>query len=131
MFKLNERLEKDTLHCCDFDLCEVRIMPDSQCPWVILVPKKAGMVEVHELSEEDQTTLMQEITQVSNKLKVKFSADKINVGALGNMVPQLHIHVIARYKNDRGWPGPIWGIADQNPAAKDTFVAQIKALLSS
>jgi diadenosine tetraphosphate (Ap4A) HIT family hydrolase len=84
-------------------------LPDSDNPWVVLVPEVADLVEWHDLAEQEQRQLAKEIGIVSRWLKLEFQAFKINVGSLGNKVPQLHIHVIARYENDKAWPGPIWG----------------------
>ena len=112
MFKLHERLENDTIELGEFDLCKVLLSNDSNYPWVILVPKKDDIKEIHDLTEDEQQTLMKEISRVSHFVKEEFDADKVNIGALGNLVPQLHIHVVARYKDDVSWPGPIWGKAE-------------------
>lgn len=84
-------------------------MNDSRYPWLILVPARAGLSELHDLSSTDQTVLMGEIDRASRALVGLHEPDKINVGALGNMVPQLHVHVIARFRSDDAWPGPVWG----------------------
>ncbi len=109
MFTLHPQLEKDTDLIGDLNLCQVRLLPDSQNPWVVLIPKRKDIKEIFELSKDDQRSLITEISLLSKELFLEFSADKINTGALGNMVPQLHIHIICRYKNDRAWPGSIWG----------------------
>lgn len=108
-FIIHPRLEEDTILLGELDLCEVRLMPDSSNPWVVLVPKRADIKEIHELTDGEQGTLIYEISTISSKLTELFAPDKINVGALGNMVPQLHIHIICRYQNDRAWPNAIWG----------------------
>ena len=130
MFELDSRLESGLLFVCDFELCQVRMMPDPECPWLVLVPKRAGMREIHELSESDQGLLLAEITRCTKLLEEKFTPEKINLGALGNIVPQLHIHLIARYLTDRAWPDPIWGVAMQNdPEKVEQNLAIVQAAL--
>ena len=109
-FVLHERLAADTAPVAELPLCSARLMNDSRWPWLILVPRRAGAVEVHALDDADQVQLMREIAQASRALEAACSPDKINVGALGNMVPQLHVHVIARTRDDEAWPGPVWGV---------------------
>lgn len=108
-FKLDPRLEADTLHLGDFDLCRVLLMNDSQYPWVILVPRKEGVTEIFELSFEEQQQLMLESNFLLEEMAKVFDADKMNVANLGNMVSQLHIHHVARFKTDPAWPDPVWG----------------------
>lgn len=109
MFELHPRLAADTLPVGDFPLCRCLLMNDMHYPWLILVPRVDGIREIFELSVKDQQQLMRESSYVSERLARHFNADKINIGALGNMVPQLHLHHIARYQNDAAWPGPVWG----------------------
>lgn len=106
--KINERILQDSEFIKDLELSQLRLLKDGDLDWFLLIPRKEGMVDWSDLSIEDQKTLCEEITLVSEKLK-EVNPDKINVASLGNMVPQLHIHVIARYKTDRAWPGAIWG----------------------
>ncbi|MDX2470673.1 MAG: HIT family protein [SAR324 cluster bacterium] len=127
-FTLDSRLEEGLTYLGELDLCQVRLMPDSECPWVVLIPKRPDVKEIHQLSPNHQQTLMKEIAHYSSLLEGLFTPDKINVGALGNMVPQLHIHIIARYKSDRAWPGPIWGI--DGPTDKQ-FIAETFAALKA
>lgn len=108
MFKLNEILEGDTFLVQDLKLCQLRLMNNEFYPWLILVPRRENISEIFELNAADQEQLMVEISQISKLVKEVFIADKINVAALGNMVNQLHIHVIARFKNDRVFPKPVW-----------------------
>jgi diadenosine tetraphosphate (Ap4A) HIT family hydrolase len=108
-FSLHERLAADCITLDDWPLCRVLLMNDASYPWLILVPRRPGLSEFHDVADADRPQLMVEIDRASRALKTRFDADKINVGALGNMVPQLHIHVIARYKEDPAWPGPVWG----------------------
>jgi len=84
-------------------------MNDNQFPWVILVPERENITEIHQLSEHDQQQLMRESCHIAKQLATLFKADKMNIAALGNMVPQLHIHHVVRYKTDPAWPAPIWG----------------------
>lgn len=107
--KLHPQLEKDSHFICDFDLSQLRIIPDGELTWFLLIPRRDNLVDWSDLQITDQNKLCEEITAVSKKLKEFKTPDKINVASLGNMVPQLHVHVIARYKTDRAWPGPIWG----------------------
>lgn len=108
-FLLNKRLKEDTCFICSFSLSEVLLMNDSRYPWIILVPRLKGVNEIFQLSNSNQHQLTDESSFICEKLKTIFNADKINTGALGNIVPQLHLHHIARYKNDDAWPGPVWG----------------------
>lgn len=108
MFRLHPRLAADTLSVTSLALCEVRLMNDRRFPWVILVPQRAGLTELHQLSGQEQRQLLRESARLSRLLEA-MGAEKINVGALGNLVPQLHWHVVARSRNDPCWPGPVWG----------------------
>lgn len=90
-------------------------MKDSSFPWLILVPQRPEVRELHDLSREDRAVFMEEIARVSEAIQSIFNPDKINLGALGNIVPQLHMHVIGRFKTDRAWPGPVWGSGEALP----------------
>jgi len=109
MFHLHDRLQADTAPVAELPLCRVLLMDNRVWPWLILVPARNGLTEIHQLPREDQHRLVDEIALASLTLETLFGPDKINVGALGNLVPQLHIHVIARSKADPAWPGPVWG----------------------
>ena len=109
MFNLDSRLANDTLHMGDFTLCRLLLMNDRQYPWFILVPRRDAVSELFQLDSEDQRLLWQEATRLAEVLKDTFSADKMNVATLGNMVSQLHMHVIVRRKSDPAWPAPVWG----------------------
>nr|WP_295836739.1 HIT family protein [uncultured Azospirillum sp.] len=115
MFSLNERLRADTRHVTDLGLCRVLLMNNRLWPWLILVPMREGAVEIHRLEKGDQVTLMREIAQASRVVERLFAPDKMNVGALGNMVPQLHVHVIGPTRGDPAWPGPVWGSGHAEP----------------
>lgn len=106
---LHPQLEKDCFVIGHLPLCTLLLMNDANYPWFILVPQREGITEIHQLPEEDQQQLMRESCQLAVIIEKEFRADKINVAALGNMVPQLHIHHIVRYKTDPAWPAPVWG----------------------
>lgn len=106
---LHPQLESDCMMLGKLSLCAVLLMPDAHYPWLILVPQRENISEIHDLTETDQQQLMRESCMVSQTLKKTFHADKINVAALGNMVGQLHIHHIVRYKDDVSWPAAVWG----------------------
>ncbi|MBF8999540.1 MULTISPECIES: HIT family protein [Vibrio] len=108
-FELHPQLAKDTDVIGHFPLCIALLHKDDAVPWVILVPKKEALKELHHLPMEEQQQFLLESQVVSEAIEQLFSPDKINLGALGNMVPQLHIHHIARFKTDVAWPGPVWG----------------------
>ena len=109
MFHLHPTLAKDCITLGRFTLCRVLLMNDANYPWFILVPEREGVTEIHQLTEEDQTRLIQESSHLARRLAQAYRADKMNVAALGNLVPQLHIHHIVRYRGDPAWPQPVWG----------------------
>lgn len=109
-FDLHPKLEEDTEQVLDLPLCRVRLMNDARFPWLILVPRRPDIREVHALVAADRFQLMEEMCGCAAALERDVSATKMNVAALGNMVPQLHIHVIARFDSDEAWPGPVWGV---------------------
>ena len=108
-FHLHPQLEADTALVEDWGLSRVLLMNDARFPWLILVPRRAEMVEIHDLKHAERMVLIEEINRASTGLKAATGAAKINVGALGNVVPQLHVHVVARRPGDAAWPGPVWG----------------------
>ena len=109
MFELHPRLQADTQILGDLPLCRVLLAKDSQYPWLILVPRVADLREIHHLAPAQQQQLMQESCAVATLMEETLGPDKINVAALGNLVPQLHLHHVARFSTDAAWPGPIWG----------------------
>lgn len=123
MFVLDSRLDQDTYVLGDFSLCRLLLMNDAQYPWFILVPRQEDVTEVFQLTLEDQTQLWQETTALAGLLKDAFAADKMNIATLGNMVAQLHIHVIARRKTDPAWPAPVWGKHAARPYTSDEVQA--------
>jgi len=133
MFELHPRLNEDCITIGRFELCQLLLMNDSNYPWFILVPRREGVREIFELSVADQSQLLWESSSLSRSVADHFSADKINVAALGNMVPQLHIHHIVRYQSDPAWPAPVWGYAPAEPYSKqalDAVVATVQSLMS-
>lgn len=118
MFELHPRLAEDTLVIGDFPLSRLLLMNDASYPWFILVPRRAGIREIFELRDDDQLQLLKESSQLAMVLSRIFEADKLNIAALGNLVPQLHIHHIVRYRSDRAWPQPVWGLYPAKPYSK-------------
>jgi len=108
-FELDPVLAADTLELVSLELSDVRLMNDARFPWLILVPRREAAVEVLDLDPADQDLLWTEIRIVAGALKTTFRPDKLNIGALGNQVSQLHVHVIARFRSDAAWPAPVWG----------------------
>jgi diadenosine tetraphosphate (Ap4A) HIT family hydrolase len=118
-FVLDERLVADTLEIGDLPLSRVLLMNDRRYPWVILVPRRAGLREWIDLPEEDGRQLWRESMQVCRVLRKLFGGDKLNVGALGNVVEQLHVHHLVRTREDPAWPGPVWGHSPAEAYASD------------
>lgn len=127
MFELHPRLAADTLPVTELELCSVRLMNDNRFPWLILVPRLERALEVHQLAEKDQARLIQESSHAAAAIEQLFAPAKINVGALGNVVEQLHWHVVARSRDDACWPGPVWGCG--KPAPYDDGEARARATL--
>jgi diadenosine tetraphosphate (Ap4A) HIT family hydrolase len=109
MFELDSRLKADSYRLGSWPLCEVLLSKDAQYPWCILVPRRENISETHHLSMDDRQQLLKESCHLAELMTSLFSPDKMNVAALGNVVPQLHVHHIARYHDDPAWPGPVWG----------------------
>lgn len=123
MFALDSRLQQDTLLIGDFPLCRLLLMKDAHYPWFILVPRREEVSELFQLDAEDQRVLWQETTELAETLKDTFSADKMNVAALGNVVAQLHMHVIVRRRDDAAWPAPVWGRHPAQPYTAEQVAA--------
>ncbi|HEY8331667.1 MAG TPA: HIT domain-containing protein [Pseudomonas sp.] len=119
MFALDPRLQQDTLHLGDFPLCRLLLMNDASYPWFILVPRREEVSELFQLDEADQRSLWRETTLLAALLKDVFKADKMNVATLGNVVSQLHMHVIVRRRSDAAWPAPVWGRPPAVPYTED------------
>lgn len=109
LFQLHERLAQDCIDLGRLQLCRLLLMNDSQYPWFILVPERADVKEIYQLSKPDQHLLIEESSYLTENLAALYHADKMNVAAIGNLVPQLHIHHVVRYQTDKAWPAPIWG----------------------
>jgi len=108
-FQLHPRLKQDCISIGRLDLCQLLMMNDNQYPWFILVPEKADIKEIYQLSKPEQRTLLEESSYLAENLAALYKADKMNIAAIGNLVPQLHIHHIVRYRSDKAWPDPVWG----------------------
>lgn len=133
-FELHPRLAADATVLGDFPLCRLLLMNDAHYPWFILVPRRAGAREIYLLDEADQRQLWRESALLSRAAMDAFRGEKLNVAALGNVVPQLHLHHIVRYATDPAWPGPVWGRLPAKPydeAARVQRVAGLRALLPS
>ena len=128
MYQLHARLAEDTLAIGQFELCDVRLMNDARYPWAILIPRKEGVMESYQLAQADQQLLMLESAFVAKQLADLVNADKMNVAALGNVVSQLHVHHIARYKTDECWPAPVWGKGDTIPYQEGEAQAVVQQL---
>lgn len=128
-FALHPLLAADTFEVTDLPLCRVLLMNDSQYPWLILVPRRANLRDLDELSVTDAQQLTLEINRASKALRVVSLPYKLNVAALGNMVEQLHIHVIARRKDDVAWPRPIWGVSPAVPYKDTALLDSLQTLL--
>ncbi|MBI5491627.1 MAG: HIT domain-containing protein [Deltaproteobacteria bacterium] len=123
MFRLDGRLENDTVMVSSLRLSLVLLMNNSDYPWLVLVPRKEGVREIYELEAHDRAALMDEITAASKVIAGLFKPDKINIGSLGNIVPQLHVHVVGRRQGDKAWPGPVWGGPPGRPYSEDEIAS--------
>jgi len=131
-FVLHSKLAADTFKVLSLEVSQLLLMNDARYPWLILVPQVASMRDLHNLSVLQYQAVSNEIAQVSEVLESVTQAHKMNVGALGNMVPQLHIHIIARQTNDAAWPAPVWGVGEAQPYSQDaakTLIQQIASKL--
>lgn len=127
-FTLDPRLAADTRPVLDLALSRLLMMRTTDHPWLILVPRRPDATEILDLDEADRTLLFTEITRVAEALRAETTADKLNIAALGNVVSQLHVHVIARFRDDPAWPNPVWGRAPDRPLAEadlDDLVARL------
>lgn len=132
MFLLNPRLDADTFLVADLKISRLLLMNDSNYPWFILVPRKPDLVELTDLEMSEQIEVLQEINWLGKILKENFGAEKLNIAALGNVVKQLHIHVIGRTKNDAVFPKPVWGNGIERPYEKksaELIIQTVKSLL--
>jgi diadenosine tetraphosphate (Ap4A) HIT family hydrolase len=128
MFILDSKLSQDSFVVCDLKISQLLLMNDSNYPWLILVPKKADLIELTDLSFEEQLEVLREINLIGEILKEEFSVQKLNIAALGNVVKQLHIHVIGRFENDASFPKPVWGAITSKPYEERVAQELIKKL---
>lgn len=128
MFELHTQLAKDCAVVGDLGLCRVLLMNDASYPWLILVPRREAVEELFHLSPADQRQLVDEVSGVAEALAGYARADKMNVAALGNVVPQLHVHVIARRRDDGAWPRPVWGVQPQVPYDDEALARRVSEL---
>ncbi|WP_293000385.1 HIT domain-containing protein [Nevskia sp.] len=125
---LHPQLAADTVTVGELPLGRLLLSNDAHYPWLILVPRRAGIREIHELAEVDQLQLLRESMLLSKALMAVFAPDKLNIAALGNVVPQLHVHHIARYSTDPAWPAPVWGRVPSLPYDADLRAARLAQL---
>ncbi|QOR40416.1 HIT domain-containing protein [Billgrantia diversa] len=128
--ELDERLVRDSYPVAELPLCQLRLMDDTRFPWLILIPRRAGVSEVFDLGEADRQQLWREASEVGHMLQALTQADKINVANLGNVVAQLHVHIVARLRGDDAWPGPVWGQGQPQPYDLDGLASMRDHLLA-
>ncbi len=130
-FAMDPRLSQDAHVVGDLPLCRVLLMDDTRFPWLVLVPRKPGLVELTDLNPSELPHVMEEVRLAGQTIKTIAGYDKLNIGVLGNIVPQLHIHVVGRRTIDEAWPRPVWGAGGArrpyDPRLRDTRIAQIKS----
>ena len=127
-FRLDPQLAADTRHIATLTLCDVLLMNDANYPWLILVPRVEDATELTDLDAVQRAALTAEIDRACRALQASVQPHKLNVAALGNVVPQLHVHVIARYRDDIAWPRPVWGTATAQPYTPEALVDRVKTL---
>ena len=128
-WSLHPQLACDTINIGDLPLCRALVINDANYPWLLLAPRRKGMVELIDLGEGERAQLMTEIARVARALKDVTRCDKLNIAALGNVVPQLHVHIIARRHGDAAWPRPVWGVVPAlpyDPAELEAFISAIR-----
>ncbi|MDD2758814.1 MAG: HIT domain-containing protein [Methylomonas sp.] len=133
-FELHPRLQQDCLNVGHFALSQILMMNDSQYPWFILVPRRCGIAEIYQLEQGERQQLMTESCLLAETLMQLYQPDKLNIAAIGNLVPQLHVHHIARYQTDKTWPAPIWGKFPATPYTEQeaqVHIARLRERLSS
>ncbi len=132
MFELHPQLQRDCLEIGRFELCRLLLMNEKRYPWFILVPERAGLSEIYQLTDADQHRLIKESSTLALGLVEAFSGDKLNIAALGNLVPQLHIHHVVRFRHDPAWPAQVWGkfsLLPYDDAGLAEVVARVQAVL--
>lgn len=128
MTKLHQQLQQDCIYLGKLDLCQLLLMNDSQYPWCILVPDRDNIKEIHELTTDEQILLVRESSLLASGMMEAYSGDKMNIAALGNVVPQLHIHHIVRFRSDPAWPAPIWGKFPAQPYSDEVLKTTVNKL---
>lgn len=128
MAGIHERLQQDCLVVGRFPLCHLLLVRDANYPWFILVPDREGITEIYQLDAADQLQLTRESAMLAAVLAEQFQADKMNIAAIGNLVPQLHLHHVVRYRTDAAWPAPVWGAVPAVPYTQATLSAVIGRL---
>lgn len=129
---IDPRLTASSLAVCELPLCHVRLQDDARWPWLVLIPRVAGVTEIEQLSSEDRFRMVEEAVRAGAAVRAVGAAlgrpvEKLNVGALGNVVPQLHVHVLGRRRGDPAWPGPVWGFGASEPYAADRAAFAVAA----
>ncbi|MBB6243816.1 HIT family protein [Rhodanobacter sp. MP1X3] len=127
-FALDPRLAADTVAVASLPLCEVLLMKDARYAWLVLVPRRSGLSEITDLAADEQALLWQEVNRATAALQAVAPCDKLNLGALGNIVRQLHVHLVARIEGDAAWPGPVWGNGKAEAYEVQTLAARVEAL---
>lgn len=130
-FALNPQLLADTIFITDLPLCKLLLANDKSYPWTILVPARPGITELHQLQHADQLQLLEESNKLSVALEELYQPDKLNIAAIGNMVPQLHVHHIARFRSDNAWPAPVWGVNKAVPYTSEEITTAKNNLLNA
>jgi len=133
LFTLHHQLEKDSILIGELALCQLRLINDANYPWCVLIPKRPNIVEVTDLSDDDYLLLQSESRRLTKAMLALFQPKKMNIASLGNMVPQLHVHHIARFETDKAWPKPVWGVepmVDYDEKTRDKLLADLRAALA-
>ena len=133
MKKINKKFLKDSHHITELKLCNVRLLDNSKFPWIILIPKRKKITDIYQLKKKDQKLLMQEIVFTSKLIKKTFKAFNINIEKIGNIISQLHIHIIARTKKDPSWPHSVWVVKRKNYSKKNLqrIIAKVKEIFNA
>jgi diadenosine tetraphosphate (Ap4A) HIT family hydrolase len=130
-FNLHPQLERDCITIGRLTLCRLLLMNDKQFPWFILVPEIEGITEIFQLDKQQQGLLIEESSFLAEQLNTLYKADKINIAAIGNLVPQLHVHHVVRYRSDKAWPTPIWGKFAAIPYSKQELADTISIMIDA
>jgi diadenosine tetraphosphate (Ap4A) HIT family hydrolase len=130
MFTLHSRLEQDTIPVADLPLSRLVLMNDQRYPWFILIPRIGGITEIYQLDSANRQLLTQESCLLAEAMMTAFQGQKMNIAALGNIVPQLHLHHVVREEGDAAWPAPIWGVGEPMPMSHERVITRIQLLLS-